>query len=154
MHEPASIYLFDVDGTLTPAKSKMDKTFKKQFMEWMEGKSVYIISDNSLLHIMEQLGSDIVHKAEVIFACEDQRLIERKNTNRDWQIIAEGEDKARLASALSSKLNKRRARFFHNNSIPFCEHYSLTETLRSLGCEVVIVTSPQDTLNHILNEDA
>ena len=27
------IFLFDVDGTLTPAKSKIDKKFQKQFLK-------------------------------------------------------------------------------------------------------------------------
>ena len=37
----SDIYLFDVDGTLTPAKSKITPAFKKQFSRWMKDKEVY-----------------------------------------------------------------------------------------------------------------
>ena len=30
----ANIYLFDVDGTLTPAKRKADPGFKRHFLKW------------------------------------------------------------------------------------------------------------------------
>ena len=35
----AKIYLFDVDGTLTPAKAKMNKIFATQFLKWMHFKN-------------------------------------------------------------------------------------------------------------------
>ena len=54
-----TIYLFDVDGTLTPAKSRMDKTFAKEFQEWQEDKLVYIVSGGSFPRIIEQLGSKV-----------------------------------------------------------------------------------------------
>ena len=38
------IYLFDVDGTLTPAKSSIDPKFAKQFLDWCTDKQVYIVS--------------------------------------------------------------------------------------------------------------
>ncbi len=40
-----TIYLFDVDGTLTPAKSKIDQGFAKDFFNWQKGKEVYISRD-------------------------------------------------------------------------------------------------------------
>ena len=89
MSEEASIYLFDVDGTLTPAKSKMDKTFKKQFVEWMEGKSVYIISGGSFQRIYEQLGSEIVERTQGVFACMGNLYLVPKEGEREWQTVYE-----------------------------------------------------------------
>ena len=53
------IYLFDVDGTLTPAKSKIDKGFARDFYNWQKGKQVYIVSGGSFPRIVDQLGRKI-----------------------------------------------------------------------------------------------
>ena len=42
-------FLFDVDGTLTPARSKIDKKFKKFFANWTtfqkeEGNEVFLVT--------------------------------------------------------------------------------------------------------------
>jgi phosphomannomutase len=63
------IYLFDVDGTLTPAKSKIDREFRKQFIQWMTGKEVYIVSGGSFVRILDQLGDKITNDADGVFAC-------------------------------------------------------------------------------------
>ena len=39
----SDIYFFDVDGTLTPAKSKITPAFKKQFSHWMKDKERYTL---------------------------------------------------------------------------------------------------------------
>ena len=37
-------FLFDIDGTLTPSRSVIDKDFKIFFLKWMENKSVYLVT--------------------------------------------------------------------------------------------------------------
>ena len=37
-------FLFDIDGTLTPSRSIIDKDFKIFFLKWMENKSVYLVT--------------------------------------------------------------------------------------------------------------
>ena len=64
-----SIYLFDVDGTLTPAKEKIDPHFEKEFLKWMQDKEVYIVSGGSFLRIIDQLGRRIVKKSHGVFSC-------------------------------------------------------------------------------------
>ena len=63
------IFLFDVDGTLTPAKSKIDKKFQKQFLRWMKDKEVYIVSGGSFVRILDQLGDKIIDRVDGVFAC-------------------------------------------------------------------------------------
>ena len=65
----SKIYLFDVDGTLTHAKQKIDPTFAKDFKAWMVGKEVYIVSGGSFVRIINQLGLDITERCSGIFAC-------------------------------------------------------------------------------------
>ena len=65
----SSIYLFDVDGTLTPAKACIDDNFRSLFLKWIKNKEVYIVSGGSFVRIVDQLGDDIVNKTEGVFAC-------------------------------------------------------------------------------------
>ena len=45
--------MFDVDGTLTPARSLMDDQFKNFFLEWSESKLIYLVSGSDLKKIKE-----------------------------------------------------------------------------------------------------
>ena len=90
----SKIYLFDVDGTLTPAKSRIDEKFRKQLLVWMEDREVYIVSGGSFVRIMDQLGTEIVNKTEGVFACMGNifyRPIESINPtgSSDWEIVYE-----------------------------------------------------------------
>ena len=64
-----TIYLFDVDGTLTPAKSGIDHRFAKQFLKWAETREVYIVSGGSFNRIIDQLGRPILDQMHGVFAC-------------------------------------------------------------------------------------
>jgi len=56
-------YVFDIDGTLTPSRGKIDEGFKKFFLEWMEGKNVYFITGSDKDKTIEQIGKEIWNKA-------------------------------------------------------------------------------------------
>ena len=61
------IYLFDVDGTLTPAKSKIIPSFRKAFQKWMKGKEVYIVSGGAFIRLVDQLGLETVEMTSGVF---------------------------------------------------------------------------------------
>jgi len=93
------IYLFDVDGTLTPAKAKIDKKFKSQFLEWMQNKEVYIVSGGSFVRILDQLGDSIVNQTHGVFACMGNVFCQRRDDSahrafNEWDIIYENKFKA------------------------------------------------------------
>jgi phosphomannomutase len=52
-------YIFDVDGTLTPSRLKMDKEFQKFFIKWSETKNVYLLTGSDHEKTIEQVGIDI-----------------------------------------------------------------------------------------------
>ena len=52
-------YIFDIDGTLTPSRLPIDKKFKKFFIEWMENKSVYLVTGSDKEKTIEQIGTEI-----------------------------------------------------------------------------------------------
>ena len=59
-------FLFDIDGTLTPSRSKIDEQFKKFFMEWMDGKSVYLVTGSDKEKTIEQIGIQIWKKVKEV----------------------------------------------------------------------------------------
>ena len=90
----SSIFLFDVDGTLTPAKSKIDPEFSNIFLEWMTDKEVYIVSGGSFVRIIDQLGAAIVDKTGGVFACMGNIFYQRREQvnhsgMNEWDIIYE-----------------------------------------------------------------
>ena len=62
------IFIFDVDGTLTPSRQKMTKEFKKFFENWIKSSKFYLVTGSDLPKLQEQMDFlDI--EAEGIFTC-------------------------------------------------------------------------------------
>ena len=52
-------YLFDVDGTLTPSRLKIDSKFEQFFLNWMKDKNVYLVTGSDKDKTIEQVGEKI-----------------------------------------------------------------------------------------------
>lgn len=65
------VFIFDVDGTLTPSRDYIDPLFKKWMKEWMKrgGKEVYFCSGSDYVKTQEQLGNDLLDLANAVFSC-------------------------------------------------------------------------------------
>ena len=62
------VFIFDVDGTLTPSRQKMTKEFKEFFQEWSKKNKFYLVTGSDLPKLQEQMDyMDI--EAEGIFTC-------------------------------------------------------------------------------------
>ena len=62
------IFIFDVDGTLTPSRLKMTKEFKKFFSKWSNKNKFYLVTGSDLPKLQEQMDfMDI--ESEGIFTC-------------------------------------------------------------------------------------
>ena len=90
----SKIYLFDVDGTLTPPKQKIDPIFSEDFLSWTKDKEVYIVSGGSFLRIVDQLGMPIVNNMQGIFACMGNVFYQRREQvnpsgMEEWETIYE-----------------------------------------------------------------
>lgn len=104
----SNIYLFDVDGTLTPAKSKIIPSFKKTFQEWMKKKEVYIVSGGAFIRIIDQLGLEIVEMTNGVFPCMGNMFYQMRdqineNGFSEWDIMYENKFKG--AKNLTRSLN-------------------------------------------------
>ena len=63
------IFMFDVDGTLTPSRLQMTEEFAKFFDEWSSKNKYYLVTGSDLDKTKEQLPIAYVDRAEAIFTC-------------------------------------------------------------------------------------
>jgi phosphomannomutase len=62
------LFLFDVDGTITPPRKKMTPEFKKVFKRLVKGYPVYLVSGSDIQKIREQVPNSILRHCSGIFA--------------------------------------------------------------------------------------
>ena len=87
------IYIFDVDGTLTPSRQKMTEEFAKFFDEWSSKNTYYLVTGSDLKKTKEQLPIAYIDRAKAIFTCcgnemwEDGKQIYRKKFKPPKELI-------------------------------------------------------------------
>ena len=62
-------YLFDVDGTLTPPRQRMSKTFQKEFILWAKDKNLLIVTGSDFKKTTEQVPQQVLSCFEEIYCC-------------------------------------------------------------------------------------
>jgi len=81
-------FIFDVDGTLTPSRGKIDDDFKKFFVEFCSNNNVYLVTGSDKPKTVEQIGEDLYGMAKRVYNCSGSEVWEgnkRIKTN-DWKI--------------------------------------------------------------------
>lgn len=73
------IYLFDVDGTLTPSREKIHPEFANWFLDFINSHTVCLITGSDLEKTIEQLGTKIVDSVEYCFNCAGNSIYQRGN---------------------------------------------------------------------------
>ena len=69
--EMADKFIFDVDGTLTPSRGKIDKKFGAwfhKFCEWAD-HDVYLVTGSDRPKTIEQIGEPIYHVCKRVYNC-------------------------------------------------------------------------------------
>ncbi len=68
---PETIYLFDIDGTLTPHRQPIKEGFADVFLNWVRSnnKKVYLVTGSDIGKIKEQLFPSFIDQCEGIFTC-------------------------------------------------------------------------------------
>ena len=64
----SKIFIFDVDGTLTPSRLPMTKEFQKFFKQWVKKNKFYLVTGSDLPKLQEQICYFDI-EAERIFTC-------------------------------------------------------------------------------------
>lgn len=62
-------FIFDVDGTLTPSRQKMDKDFSDFFESFCKDYPVYLVTGSDKPKTIEQIGEKIFNLAHMSFNC-------------------------------------------------------------------------------------
>ncbi len=81
-------FIFDVDGTLTPSRGKIDLEFL-QFMLFFSGKNdVYFVTGSDRGKTLEQVGLDLYNSCKRVYNCSGSDAYEAdKNVYRDeWEL--------------------------------------------------------------------
>ena len=63
------IYIFDVDGTLTPSRGTIDPTFKSFFMDFAKDNDVYLVTGSDRPKTIEQVGEDLYNSCKRVYNC-------------------------------------------------------------------------------------
>jgi phosphomannomutase len=71
------IYIFDVDGTLTPSRAKMNKKFQEWFLEFIHTHKVYLVTGSDSVKTIEQVGKEVFNKVVCSYNCSGNTKYER-----------------------------------------------------------------------------
>lgn len=69
-----NVYVFDVDGTLTPHRLPAAREFTDFFLKWAPGKQIYLSTGSDFEKTKEQLPPEIINFAKGIFCCMGNEL--------------------------------------------------------------------------------
>ena len=68
------IYIFDMDGTLTPSRREMTPDFENFFSMWANKHVFFLVSGSNLEKIKEQVPQYILDLSEGVFTCGGNQL--------------------------------------------------------------------------------
>ena len=77
-------YIFDIDGTLTPSRLRIDQEFETFFLKWMKNKEVILVTGSDKDKTIEQVGEKIWTRAKRVYqscgnAVYERGMLVRKN---------------------------------------------------------------------------
>ena len=81
-------FIFDVDGTLTPARKQIDGEFLPFFSEFATRNDVYLVTGSDRDKTLEQLTPYLYNKCTRVYNCSGSDVYEgTKNVYRDdWEL--------------------------------------------------------------------
>ena len=81
------MFLFDVDGTLTPSRKKIDKEFSKFFSNFCKNNDVYLVTGSDRDKTVEQLGKTLYNKVKKVYNCSGNSVwVKNKNVyTSQWE---------------------------------------------------------------------
>ena len=82
------MFLFDVDGTLTPSRQKIDKEFSKFFSNFCKKNEVFLVTGSDRDKTIEQLGKTLYNKTKRVYNCSGNSVWEKAKSvhTSDWTL--------------------------------------------------------------------
>ncbi len=81
-------FIFDVDGTLTPSRGKIDEKFAQFFFDFCTLHHVYLVTGSDKPKTVEQIGNVIYGMAKRVYNCSGSEVWEgnRQVKVNDWTV--------------------------------------------------------------------
>jgi len=81
-------FVFDVDGTLTPSRGKIDPEFGKWFYKFCQEEPVFLVTGSDYPKTVEQLGQEICETVKRVYNCSGNDVwMEGKNIHsNEWKL--------------------------------------------------------------------
>ncbi|OQX94366.1 MAG: hypothetical protein B6I23_01400 [Rickettsiaceae bacterium 4572_127] len=83
------IYLFDVDGTLTPARLPIKESFLSIFEKFVEKNIVYLVSGSDYKKLCEQLPISLMNKMKGVYGSMGNEFIVKNNLKEKQEFYPE-----------------------------------------------------------------
>ena len=68
----SKIFIFDVDGTLTPSRQKMTEEFREFFEQWAIKNNFYLVTGSDIVKLQEQMNGLEIHSSGIFTCCGNQ----------------------------------------------------------------------------------
>lgn len=82
-------FIFDVDGTLTPSRSKISPEFHDYFLSFCRKFNVYLVTGSDYPKTLEQLGEEILDNVIYSFNCAGNSIWERGKEIHKTDLVVE-----------------------------------------------------------------
>ena len=81
-------FIFDVDGTITPSRSKVTEEFLSFFIDFIFKNEVYLVTGSDRAKTLEQVTPEIYNKCQRVYNCSGSDAYEGdKNVYRsEWEL--------------------------------------------------------------------
>jgi len=86
-----TVYVFDVDGTLTPSRDIIDSNFESFLLDWVTLRNVHLITGSDYEKTLEQIGPELAERVTAVHNCAgNSRWARGQEIYRsEWTIPAE-----------------------------------------------------------------
>tara|TARA_Y100000593_G_scaffold93218_1_gene187283 strand:- start:2903 stop:3610 length:708 start_codon:yes stop_codon:yes gene_type:complete len=129
------IYLFDIDGTLTPSRLRIDPEFEQFFLQWMKDKDVIFVTGSDKEKTIEQVGEKIWTRASRIYqSCgnavyQGSQMIDKKHFD------------------MTPELKKLLETFVSKSAWPYKFGNHIEERIGLINCSTIGRNCPQSSRN-------
>jgi len=81
-------FIFDVDGTLTPSRGKIDPKFKEFFDQFCRANKVILVTGSDKPKTVEQIGEDTYNLCHTVYNCNGNDVWQSKKHIRtnEWRL--------------------------------------------------------------------
>ena len=87
-------YIFDVDGTLTPSRQKIDFKFLNFLLNFAKQNDVYLVTGSDRPKTIEQIGKELYFACQRVYNCSGSDVYEKDILiyRDEWTLPSDAEE--------------------------------------------------------------